>query len=237
MSSYQPIPGSTRNPDDGTSRARTRRLSEKRNERYVDEAPLRHKVTKVAVSLGQTVSPTLRQPNVWSGLLAVLLVIVVLGQGTLAKTLGTAGHAVKHAATATHNVTPQAAVPVPEHLGPALTHVARDPFRPLVSIAGVKLKQITLAQEERLFQEAANAGATGGQHNLPQPRAPAGCSATTVVVHSGQSLWSISADHLATTGYHNITTAWRALYAANKSTIGANPDLIRPGQHLCLPTT
>ncbi|MBL1095597.1 transglycosylase family protein [Streptomyces coffeae] len=34
----------------------------------------------------------------------------------------------------------------------------------------------------------------------------------------------------------SVSGGWRALYQANRATIGANPDLIRPGQRLALPS-
>jgi nucleoid-associated protein YgaU len=48
-----------------------------------------------------------------------------------------------------------------------------------------------------------------------------------VVVH-GDSLSAIAARH-------NVKGGWRALYRANRTLIGKNPDLIFPGMHLHLP--
>ncbi|WP_062302732.1 LysM peptidoglycan-binding domain-containing protein [Demequina subtropica] len=56
------------------------------------------------------------------------------------------------------------------------------------------------------------------------------------VVTRGECLWSITADALgagATPGA--IAEAWPALYRENHARIGADPDLIRPGQRLVLP--
>ncbi|KRF30232.1 LysM peptidoglycan-binding domain-containing protein [Nocardioides sp. Soil805] len=63
--------------------------------------------------------------------------------------------------------------------------------------------------------------------------APAG---DEVVVRAGDSLWSLAASRLpgsATPG--EVDRAWRAVYAANRTEIGADPSLIRPGQRLHLP--
>lgn len=49
------------------------------------------------------------------------------------------------------------------------------------------------------------------------------------VVKSGDSLWGI-----AQTVYKR-GDLWRTIYNANKNTIGANPNLIRPGQKLVIP--
>ena len=48
------------------------------------------------------------------------------------------------------------------------------------------------------------------------------------VVRRGDSL-SLIADR------HNVKGGWRALYRANRTLIGKNPDLIYPGMHLHLP--
>ncbi len=60
--------------------------------------------------------------------------------------------------------------------------------------------------------------------------------AREVVVHRGDSLWSIAARHL---GHHpsdaQIADEWPRWYAANSSVIGADPDLLLPGQVLTVP--
>lgn len=48
-------------------------------------------------------------------------------------------------------------------------------------------------------------------------------------VKPGDNLWDISKDHLG--GGQN----WHDLYSENAQTIGTNPDLIHPGQHLNMP--
>lgn len=52
---------------------------------------------------------------------------------------------------------------------------------------------------------------------------------TTVTVKKGDSLWKIAQKHL------NNGSRWREIYELNKSVIGKNPDLIKPGQVLKLP--
>ena len=60
--------------------------------------------------------------------------------------------------------------------------------------------------------------------------------AAAVVVHRGDTLWGIVARHL---GPHateaEVATAWPQWYAANRSVIGDDPDLIKPGQVLHAP--
>jgi len=56
------------------------------------------------------------------------------------------------------------------------------------------------------------------------------------VVRRGDSLWSIAARHLpAGATDHEIAAAWPRWYAANRTVIGPDPDLLRPGQRLVPP--
>lgn len=65
----------------------------------------------------------------------------------------------------------------------------------------------------------------------PDPRDPPG-----LVVAAGDSLWTIAAAHLpASASTAAVDRAWRRWYAANRSVIGPDPDLIVPGQLLLPP--
>lgn len=61
----------------------------------------------------------------------------------------------------------------------------------------------------------------------------------SVVVQAGDTLWSIAATHLERTGERvstaAIAAAWPTWYAANADVIGADPDVIEPGQRLVVP--
>ncbi|QWW20311.1 hypothetical protein I6B53_04265 [Schaalia sp. 19OD2882] len=60
--------------------------------------------------------------------------------------------------------------------------------------------------------------------------------ADTHVVAGGECLWSISADLLDPDASEaDIARAWPTLYAHNRDVIGADPDLILPGQVLHIP--
>ena len=57
-----------------------------------------------------------------------------------------------------------------------------------------------------------------------------------VRVAPGDTLWDIARDTLPTdAGSDEIDRRWRAIYRANLGAVGADPDLIRPGQRLLLP--
>ncbi len=69
-----------------------------------------------------------------------------------------------------------------------------------------------------------------------EPAGPTPTDAGAHVVAPGESLWSITADLLgAGASTAEVTEAWPSLYAANSHEVGADPDLIRPGQVLDLP--
>ena len=87
--------------------------------------------------------------------------------------------------------------------------------------------------------DRATAGVVAHVEPGPTTRPVSGPSRVTgeeVVVRAGDSLWSLAAARLpATSGPDEIEKAWRAVYAANRAEIGADPSLIRPGQRLHLP--
>ncbi|GAA2594595.1 LysM peptidoglycan-binding domain-containing protein [Streptomyces axinellae] len=63
-----------------------------------------------------------------------------------------------------------------------------------------------------------------------QPKGEQGSGASgSYVVVGGDSLYRIATDH-------DVKGGWSALYDANKKTVGGDPDLIKPGQKLTLPS-
>ena len=61
-------------------------------------------------------------------------------------------------------------------------------------------------------------------------------SSAGVTVLPGDTLWSVAQHHLPPDATdQEIDTAWRAWYSANVQVIGADPDLIQPGQLLLPP--
>jgi hypothetical protein len=66
--------------------------------------------------------------------------------------------------------------------------------------------------------------------------APAPETGTTVTVRSGDSLWSITDRHLGPDATAPaIAAEWPRWWAANRHTVGADPDVIHPGQRLRAP--
>ncbi|RHA39396.1 LysM peptidoglycan-binding domain-containing protein [Cellulomonas rhizosphaerae] len=83
------------------------------------------------------------------------------------------------------------------------------------------------------------AGPSSGRHAV----APAGrADVASIVVRSGDSLWSIAEASLADDrgkppSVEQVAAEWPAWYAANAEVIGTDPNVIRPGQHLVVPSS
>ncbi len=70
---------------------------------------------------------------------------------------------------------------------------------------------------------------------VPRPAGPSPAGRSVEVV-PGDTLWAIAAADLpAGATAAEIDRRWRTLHAANREVIGADPDLILPGQRLRLP--
>jgi LysM repeat protein len=87
----------------------------------------------------------------------------------------------------------------------------------------------------------AHTAGTAGAGQAPSAGASRGtlaptAAAATVVVEPGDTLWSIARSHLGEGATDiQIASAWPQWYAANRGVIGADPDLLRPGQRLVSP--
>jgi nucleoid-associated protein YgaU len=70
----------------------------------------------------------------------------------------------------------------------------------------------------------------------PANRAPGDAAAPSVVVRNGDSLWTIAAARLGPLATDvEVAQEWPRWYAANRATIGPDPDLLQPGQMLRAP--
>lgn len=66
---------------------------------------------------------------------------------------------------------------------------------------------------------------------------PAGSMIDTVTVRRGDTLWSIAARHLGPEASDSeVAAEWPRWFAANRSVIGDDPDVVLPGQLLRAPT-
>ncbi|HEY2272368.1 MAG TPA: hypothetical protein VGH30_06320 [Jatrophihabitantaceae bacterium] len=75
------------------------------------------------------------------------------------------------------------------------------------------------------------------RHPNRAPATPAPEGSSQVVVHRGDSLWQIAAEHLSgRPNARRVAAAWPRWYAANRRGIGDDPNLIHPGAVLRPPT-
>ena len=69
------------------------------------------------------------------------------------------------------------------------------------------------------------------------PSTPASTPAGTVVVRAGDSLWNLARQHATDPGSDRevarLTQAW---HETNRAVVGPDPDVLRPGQVLTIPT-
>lgn len=81
--------------------------------------------------------------------------------------------------------------------------------------------------EPRGTEEGAEAAPERDTSSSHEPR--------TLVVSPGDSLWSLTAGVLELDEVEHVAAAWPLLYEANRDLVGADPDLIHPGQELVVP--
>ena len=90
-----------------------------------------------------------------------------------------------------------------------------------------------------LVRPAIPTGPTGAQEPEQRPRASESAPERRMhVVAAGESLWAIAQAHLGEdASAQRVDAAWRSLYRHNADTIGADPNLIHPGDTLVVPAT
>jgi nucleoid-associated protein YgaU len=95
-----------------------------------------------------------------------------------------------------------------------------------------------------LLALAAGAPAVADLTGIPLPDRTTGSARTTplqthghtVVVHRGDSLWSISSRLLGDAATDaRVTRTWHRLHGVNRARIGPDPDRILPGTRLVVP--
>ena len=125
---------------------------------------------------------------------------------------------------------------------PAIHGVGGGAYRlrePLFARVGERSGR-TRAGERALRSESRRAERDRSMNNhpagkgIPTPQSDA-CSGDRYAVRTGDALWSIAADVLATEDPSRIARYWPRIHRANRALIGANPNVIFPGQVLELP--
>lgn len=73
--------------------------------------------------------------------------------------------------------------------------------------------------------------------SVAPPARPSAAVARVHVVQPGDTLWDLAADDLGgRASSAEVTAYWHRIHALNRALIGPDPDLIRPGQQLRMPT-
>ena len=117
-------------------------------------------------------------------------------------------------------------------LAPAVAYADAPPSGPVASASPLDWPGLAPAAAAPVHDPAA----TPAKPRPPRQPHPHPHHATALVVRPGDSLWSLTARQLgprATAA--RIAAAWPRLYAENRGAIGANPNLIHPGQQLLPP--
>ena len=123
--------------------------------------------------------------------------------------------------------------PVPGHPTPPPGRPSAGPSHTLPSHIGPSRAAQGAAADGSAVPSVAAPTVPTGQ---PGAGRPAGVAARDVVVHSGDSLWSLAEAHLgATATPARVAQAWPTWWSANRSVIGDDPNLIHPGTHLLPP--
>lgn len=161
---------------------------------------------------------------VWLWLLVTLVVAEALG--------GRPGRpdvpsVVRRVVLAACGLTVTGALVVPAHADrPAPPH--ESPGAPQALLVGLPLPDRTTTTTQWI----------GTLSTRPTPRAEASPDRAAVRVEPGNTLWGIALATLRPGADRaEIDRRWRAIYRANLDTVGADPDLIHPGQRLLLPPT
>ncbi|GAA1478601.1 hypothetical protein GCM10009623_30470 [Nocardioides aestuarii] len=102
------------------------------------------------------------------------------------------------------------------------------------ALSGLPLPDRTTTTTQWIGSLSRDAHETTPQDHA-RDRDPAGGE---VRVSPGDTLWQLAeADLGAGAEPADVERRWRQIYAANRDVVGADPDLIRPGQRLALPAT
>jgi nucleoid-associated protein YgaU len=183
------------------------------------------------------------EPSLWTIVLVVVLIAILGAHARIARLLGTARpttapvavQAPLSAAIAPVSLASTEATTHAPAAAPIATHAPRDPFRALVSSTGARVPAVALPVSNGHALPLPHHGSNGTSTSSPTSTTPAGCAAGHIV-QTGDSLWSIAAQHVKETGRGDIDSVWHRIYAANRGKIGDQPSVLPVGIKLCLPT-
>jgi nucleoid-associated protein YgaU len=182
------------------------------------------------------VTGALHEPNAWTVGIVVATGAVLLARHPIAHLLGTEVDSPPATTVATVAAPPRAQAQAPALSLPVVTvptHAPRDPFRALVSAGGK-----VLAPAAAPVQAASAPAPSTPAPSTPAPAAPGStCTGTSHRVVAGDTLWSIAARSVRSNDSDRVTIAWHRIYAANRSTLGADPALLHVGASLCVPAS
>lgn len=126
---------------------------------------------------------------------------------------------------------------VATQLATPATAVGQEANRPdgLPSLSGLSVPDRAVSGRVRSPRNNARPLARPGFHDGAHATTP-GEPARNVVVRPGDSLWSLAEDALGDDAdLTDLVDHWHRTYATNRHVVGADPDLIHPGQRLVLP--
>jgi hypothetical protein len=132
---------------------------------------------------------------------------------------------------------PQLPVPVPPRVHTPATPQTQPSTSPKQSQSAVPASPVAPTVLGHAAAPVWPMDATPADQRPARPaHTPTGGGARTHVVRPGDTLWTVTAASLGPDASpHQIATQWPRLYALNRSTLGADPGLIRAGQRLRLP--
>ena len=104
----------------------------------------------------------------------------------------------------------------------------KNPFKPK---KGPDFSNVNSGQSKADFSNVKTGQSTTARTppGFAPPSAPPAKTGQTYTVKSGDTLWAIAKKHLGS------GNRWPEIYDKNRSVIGDNPDLIKPGQVLTIP--
>lgn len=159
----------------------------------------------------------------------VSLVVLDLVRGRDAARRRGVPRALRRAVLAACGLSLASGLAVPAHAGEDVP----DPEAVARLLVGLPLPDRTTTTTAWVRRVSGRAAAPGLGTDAPGPRADARPS---VRVRPGDTLWDLAAATVPTDADDaEIDHRWREIYQLNRSAIGADPDLIRPGQRLLLP--